>query len=263
MKKPDKIIREEVVFEGKIFEIVHRHFSGSKRMVEVARRAPGVRLIITKGSKMLITKEFRYELNDYDYRLPGGKVFDTLNEYRYALGKKRNMIECAIAAAKKECLEETGLIAKRIKLFHVSKAGLTVNWDLFYFIIDEFDKNKHGQQLEHHEIIYPEWKTFKEVKQLCLKNQIKEDRTVGMLLKFLLKNKANQALAFILFILNMFSLSISSNLNWINPFCLSRLGITTNSRALTLLFVFSISLSSFLIEVSTSAANIIFSTTLS
>ncbi len=44
-------------------------------MFETAVRSPGVRLIIVKDNQMLITKEFRGELDDYDYRLPGGKVF--------------------------------------------------------------------------------------------------------------------------------------------------------------------------------------------
>jgi len=55
---------------------------GDKEVVfETARRAPGVRLIIVRDGQMLITREFRNELDDYDYRLPGGKVFDTLDEY--------------------------------------------------------------------------------------------------------------------------------------------------------------------------------------
>ncbi|MEI6117757.1 MAG: hypothetical protein WCP92_00380 [bacterium] len=48
---------------------------------EIAKRSPGVRLIICDGDKILITNEFRKEVNTDDYRLPGGKVFDTLKEY--------------------------------------------------------------------------------------------------------------------------------------------------------------------------------------
>jgi len=137
---------------------------------------------------MLITKEYRYELGEYDYRLPGGKVFDSLKEYREAISKKSDILKCAIKAAKKECLEEAGIIAKSAKLFQASKAGLTVAWDLFYFIVDDFKLSRQGQRLEHDEIIHPEWRIFKEVKELCLDNKIQEDRTAGVLLRFLLKN---------------------------------------------------------------------------
>lgn len=187
MKKINLIVKEKILFEGKTFEILNRHFKGN-RVIEIARRSPGVRLIIIKYKKMLLTKEFRYELDKYDYRLPGGKVFDTLKEYRQAIRKKANILKCAREAAKKECLEETGLILKKIKLFQISKAGLTVDWDLFYFIVDDFVLSKQGQKLEHGEIIHPEWKTFDEVKELCLNNKVTEDISVGILLKFLLNS---------------------------------------------------------------------------
>jgi hypothetical protein len=42
-------------------------------------------MIITDGSRILITKEWRNEQNGFDYRLPGGKVFDSLREYEEKL----------------------------------------------------------------------------------------------------------------------------------------------------------------------------------
>ncbi len=76
---------EKVVYKGRILEIVEQPMRlGDKKMTfEMARRAPGVRLIIadTSRQKILLTKEYRYEFEDYDYRLPGGKVVDTLEEF--------------------------------------------------------------------------------------------------------------------------------------------------------------------------------------
>ena len=166
----------DVVFSGRIFEILQQ---GTK--LEIARRAPGIRLIIIKDNKMLITKEFRREINDYDYRLPGGKVFDTLKEYN--LHSKDDILAFAVEAAKKECLEETGLKPNRLTHFQTTKAGATIEWDLFYFIVDDFEEEK--QRLEEGEDIKVEWKTFKEVKLLLIENQIREDRTVGVLFRYL------------------------------------------------------------------------------
>ena len=181
---------EELLFEGKTFEIVKKNFISGKKsfIIELARRSPGVRLIIIKGDKMLITKEFRFELNEYDYRLPGGKVFDSLKEYKEMLANDSDILKHATAAAKKECLEETGLIAKNIKHLLTANAGLTVKWDLFYFIVDDFEENEKGQQLEFDEEIYVEWKTFDEVRELCLNDKIGEYRSVGVILAYLLKN---------------------------------------------------------------------------
>jgi DNA-binding NarL/FixJ family response regulator len=56
---------------------------GVTKMFEFARRAPGVRMIISAqdgSGKILLTREYRPSLERYDYRLPGGKVFDSLQE---------------------------------------------------------------------------------------------------------------------------------------------------------------------------------------
>ncbi|MEI8091899.1 MAG: hypothetical protein WCG98_06930 [bacterium] len=52
----------------------------------------------------MLTKEFRKELDDFDYRLPGGKVFDTLNEYNE---HRDDIANYALTAVKRECEEET------------------------------------------------------------------------------------------------------------------------------------------------------------
>ena len=95
------------------------------------------------------------------------------------------MLDCALDAAKKECLEETGLVAKRIRHVHTAHCGATVVWDLLYFVVDEFLESRGGQSLEDGEVIYPEWKTFDEVKRMCVCGDIREDRTAGFLLRFL------------------------------------------------------------------------------
>lgn len=122
---------EEVVYKGKIFMVVKQPMKAGKKKIvfEIARRSPGVRSIIVKDSQMLVTKEFRAELEDYDYRLPGGKVFDTLEKYEAAL--KKYILPFAIEAAKRECEEEAGLIAKNVKHFATAKSGATV---IFYII---------------------------------------------------------------------------------------------------------------------------------
>lgn len=176
---------ETTVYSGKIFEIVQqkRKINGKEFVFEIARRAPGTRLIIIRNDKMLITREYRTELNGYDHRLPGGKVFDTLKEYHASFKVGRDILKEAIKAAKKECLQETGLLPKKITPYITTNAGATVVWDLFYFIIDDFEE--HKQSLEDGEDITISWKNFSEVKELCISNKIREDRTVGVLLRFL------------------------------------------------------------------------------
>ena len=48
--------------------------------------------------------------------------------------------------------------------FQDTHAGSSVTWDLIYFIVDDFQLNPNGQELEDGETIDVEWKTFSEVK---------------------------------------------------------------------------------------------------
>jgi 8-oxo-dGTP pyrophosphatase MutT (NUDIX family) len=90
-------------------------------------------------------------------------------------------------SAKREAKEETGLLPTSLRHLTTSKAGATVEWDLYYFIVENFTENQDGQELEEGEDITIERKTRDEVKELCLRGEIREERSVGVLLKFLLQ----------------------------------------------------------------------------
>jgi ADP-ribose pyrophosphatase len=189
MNKITPFGKEKIIYHGKIFEIVKKPMNVGTKVIEfeIARRSPGTRIIIYKNKKILITKEFRTELNNYDYRLPGGKVFDTLEEYKRC--NKNKILAHAKKAAKKESLEETGLIIKNLELLKIAKSGATIEWDLYYFLVKDFIEHKSGQKLEDGEKISINWYSLDEVKKLCLSGKISEDRTLGVLLTFLEKNK--------------------------------------------------------------------------
>src|SRR5690348_11852646 len=74
--------KEEIFARGKLFEVVQLPQENGA-VLEVDRRAAGVRIIIPnkEDGKILLTREFRRELNNWDWRLPGGKVFDSLEEF--------------------------------------------------------------------------------------------------------------------------------------------------------------------------------------
>ncbi|ADB41963.1 NUDIX domain-containing protein [Spirosoma linguale] len=182
-------------FRGKLVEVIDREFELLKNgkiqtfKIEIARRPPGVRLMIIKAGKMLLTREFRSELQDWDYRIAGGKIFDTMDEYLKFIDDENEIILKSIEAVKNEGLEETGIIVKNQTLFYKSTSGATMEWDLYYYIVDEFDMAHKGNETEFAEIIYPEWYSYEEVITMCLDGRIKEDRTIGVLLKYLLRKK--------------------------------------------------------------------------
>ncbi len=86
-----KVKNEKIIFQGKMIEVVHEIVSIDNKEViyEKGRRAPGTRLIIeTPDGGFLISKEERPGTG-LDYRLPGGKVFDSLLEYNEFLSVGR------------------------------------------------------------------------------------------------------------------------------------------------------------------------------
>lgn len=142
----------EVAYRGRMFEIVE--WEGKPGVVfEAAVRAPGVRLLIETekdGMKaLLMTKEVRREAKGVDYRLPGGKVFDSLTELDAHRESGQDIAPAAKAAAEKEGREEAGVQAGEFIPVGVSKAGASVEWDLHYFEVKNAVIGE--QQLEEHE----------------------------------------------------------------------------------------------------------------
>ncbi len=187
--------KERIPYQGKIFEIVEQtmQIGDKERVFEFARRSPGVRLIIiSPDRKILLTKEYRSEHRNWDFRLPGGKVFDSLGEYATSLENKDDILLQATAAAKKEALEETGLEVLDIEHFHTDACGATVIWDLFYFVVKKFTPHAKGQTLELGENIELKWASLDEASQIALGGQMQETRSAAILLRFLASLNGNK-----------------------------------------------------------------------
>lgn len=179
---------EKITHQGKIIEVVQREVEqgGSIKIFEFARRSPGTRLIISKGDQIFMTKEFRHEVGGYDYRLPGGKVYDSLDEYNVALASGVDIKDVAKKAAIKEAREEAGIEVKDISFFHKSVCGATVIWDLFYFVVNDFTETQ--QNLEAGEDIKVELIDKKRAKDMCFDGSVSEERSALVLLRYLQKN---------------------------------------------------------------------------
>ena len=113
-----------------MFDVQHND-KGWERVV----RAPGVRIILDdqNSGKILLTREFRHELDGYDYRLPGGKVFDSRADYQAARAQHIDIIQAATTKAVHEVQEEAGYTIVDPQLIHTSTLGATVKWDLYTF----------------------------------------------------------------------------------------------------------------------------------
>lgn len=183
--------QEEVVAKGRLFELVHET-QPDGRVFEKARRAPGVRLIVADSSNktILLTKEYRKELNNWDFRLPGGKVFDSLDEYDAHRSSGDDILAAAAKKAREEAVEEAGIEVGALDLFRRSTLGATVEWDLYVFEVNDWKPAKDGQQLESGEEIEADnWFTHEEVETMIMKGEMQEDRIALVLLQWMAKQK--------------------------------------------------------------------------
>ena len=181
----------KIDYRGKMFEVISWEGKPGIRYEAVAR-SPGVRLIIETekdGVKaLLMLREFRQEVDGYDFRLPGGKIFDSLKELDEHRGSKEGIANAAQKAAEKEGLEEAGITQGEYTPLDISRAGATIDWDLHYFKVNNAKIGK--QQLEETEQgdIETVILSAKEIFNKLINREIKEGRSADMIWSWLQKN---------------------------------------------------------------------------
>lgn len=176
---------EIILGEGQILELVafEVEVNGKKKMFERARRPPGVRVIIVRENSLLLTREYRREQGKYDYRLPGGKVIDTLAEWK---GFVWNIENEAKKAAIREAQEEAGILIEDPELIHISHCGANIEWDLYYYLATDFQEWDHARDDEWESDMTTAWYNFDEVKNKILTGEMSEDRSIAVLLRWIL-----------------------------------------------------------------------------
>lgn len=174
--------------QGQLFDLVAQPMliGSSEVEFEKVRRPPGVRMIIrSNNGNILLTREFRSETGGWDYRLPGGKVFDLISDYNAALSDGLDITGLAIQSAIKEALEETGIELTNLTHLHTSVCGATVEWDLHYFEAVVPTEAVGSQQLETGENIQVGWYSPAQVLEHLLIGDISEDRSAAVLFRYL------------------------------------------------------------------------------
>lgn len=181
----------EIAYRGKMFEVVT--WEGKPGVTfEAAVRAPGVRLLIETEKDaekaLLMTRELRREAEGWDYRLPGGKVFDTLEELDKHRESGQDIAPLVEEAGKKEGEQEAGISGGNYEQIAVSKAGASVEWDLHYLKVTGAQIGE--QNLEEHEQGDIETITLsaQEIFEKLTNREIKEGRSADMLWSWLYEN---------------------------------------------------------------------------
>jgi 8-oxo-dGTP pyrophosphatase MutT (NUDIX family) len=187
-----QVLGDEVLYSGKLIDVVARTLQVTKAdaetvyAIEVARRPPGVRILVHDGGRYLLLKEFRSELGRWDYRIAGGKVFETQAHHLAYLATGEDMMHPVSKALINEAREELGIDVRSSRLIRKSSAGATIAWDLYFFEILTYDELPQGPNPEATELLATEWHDHTTVLNMIERGDFSEDRSIGVLLQDML-----------------------------------------------------------------------------
>jgi 8-oxo-dGTP pyrophosphatase MutT (NUDIX family) len=126
-------------------------------------------------------------LDAYDWRLPGGKVVDTLDEYLSILDSWIAIEPFVLEAASKEAQEEIGLQIIDQEIFTKKICGATMEWDLWYVLVSDFNWLESWRNEEDGEIIDGHQRfSYEEIKDMIADSSIQEWRTAAVLAQIVL-----------------------------------------------------------------------------
>ena len=129
------------VFKGEIFEIYQwsqKLFDGTFATFEMARRPDTVVIIPIVGEEIVVIKQLQPGWKETKTTLPGGRVDD---------------FESPLDAAKRETLEETGLLFDDWKLIYCEQPEEKIEWFIYVFVAngkvnEKLAHNDGGEQIE-------------------------------------------------------------------------------------------------------------------
>ena len=163
---------KELIFEGTHFRIYRedvRLTSGSTRQFEYVWRRDGTRVLAVRSDhSVLLCREFRYELNDYDWRLPGGKLNDE-NE------------DPALAAAR-EFSEETGYRALSLEPLGRTVPFATIHYGIHFFLT--YNPVEGPRNLGEGESIDFKWFPLIQVASMAMSGAIREEISALIILRY-------------------------------------------------------------------------------
>jgi 8-oxo-dGTP pyrophosphatase MutT (NUDIX family) len=128
---------------------------------EYVYRRDGTRTLAIRADKtLLLSKEYRYELEAYDWRVPGGRLNDEK--------------ELVVEAAKREFKEETGFVADNWEFLWTTTLESTVRYQRHFFLATKLRFTEASRDQGERRITV-HWIPIEEAYEMAMKGEIKEE----------------------------------------------------------------------------------------
>ncbi len=166
------IKKEKKVFEGILFDVYQweqKLFDGTYATFEKIKRIPSVQLIVITEDKKLIILEEEQPGREKYISLPGGMV-------------ERN--EIPLETAKKELLEELGMVANEFKLWKQLNLSGKIEWTTYYYIAKSCKKITETK-FEAGEKITPIFLDFKKYIEIVSSTKFKNEQFSNLIFRIM------------------------------------------------------------------------------
>lgn len=170
---------KKVVFRGQKFTIVReivRRGTSIKTAEYCARGSSVIVLALPKKGQVLLLREKRRERGGYVWGLVAGHV-EKEEEYK------------PILAAHRELHEETGMYAKKLKLFFISQPSSSIQWKRYVYIAEGLTASKIGGKRDADERIEVHSVPFPVALKKALRGDIKNETAALALIRYATKKR--------------------------------------------------------------------------